>query len=182
MATIRTIVADPPWNETGGGQIKRGADRHYPLMKADDIIELMKRWIGKHDNEDNQHLYLWVTNNYLEDGLKVIKGLGFRYITNIVWAKPSFGLGRYFRGQHEICLFATKGRGFDECLRKPSNSVVSLINAPKRQHSRKPEEFYDLVESRSYGNYLELFARSRRGNNWYVEGNEVDKFTEEAEE
>jgi N6-adenosine-specific RNA methylase IME4 len=178
---VRTIVADPPWNEQGGGKIKRGADKHYNLMKTDDIIDLMKDWIDEHPSQDNQHLYLWVTNNYLQDGLQVIEALDFRYITNIVWAKPSFGLGRYFRGQHEICLFATKGRGFDEDLRKPVNNIPSLITAPKREHSRKPEEFYDLVEKRSYGPYLELFARASRGDNWIAQGNEVTKFDEEEE-
>jgi len=173
---IRTIIADPPWNESGGGKIKRGADRHYGLMKTPDIIALMKEWMAKHQHAENQHLYLWVTNNFLADGLRVIEALGFRYITNVVWAKPRFGLGRYFRGQHEICLFAVRNRGFDEQTRTPINNIPSLITAPLREHSRKPEEFYQLVESRSHGPYLEMFARTERGTSWSAEGNEVDKF------
>jgi len=175
---IRTIVADPPWNEKGGGKIKRGADKHYNLMKTDDIIELMEGWLSEYEHEEDQHMYLWVTNNYLADGLKVLEKLGYRYITNIVWAKPSFGIGRYFRGQHELCLFATKGRGFGD-VRTDSNSISSLIEAPKREHSRKPEEFYSLVESRSNGPYLELFARQGRNASWTAKGNETSKFDEE---
>lgn len=104
--TYKTIYADPPWLERGGGKVKRGADKHYSLMGVDDIINLMKRI----PVEDNAHLYLWVTNNFLKDGLKVVDELGFRYITNIVWVKDRIGLGQYFRGQHELCLFGVKGR------------------------------------------------------------------------
>ena len=173
---IRTIVADPPWSEKGGGKIKRGADKHYGLMKVPDIIDLMQQWLDEEEHEDNQHMYLWVTNQFLASGLEVMKALGFRYITNIVWYKNSFGIGRYFRGQHEICLFGVRNRGFDPDLRTDSNSVPSAFPAKKRQHSRKPEEFYELVESRSKGPYLEMFARTSRGADWTPKGNEVDKF------
>tara|TARA_Y100000592_G_scaffold41236_1_gene65386 strand:+ start:4364 stop:4915 length:552 start_codon:yes stop_codon:yes gene_type:complete len=174
---IKTIVADPPWNERGGGKIKRGADKHYGLMKVPDIIELMQKWLDEEEHEENQHLYLWVTNQFLADGLKVMEALGFTYKTNVVWYKNSPGIGRYFRGKHEICLFGVKGRGFAEDLRTESNSVPSAFEAKKRQHSRKPEEFFtQILQKRSHGPYLEMFARSSRGKDWIVKGNQTDKF------
>lgn len=175
---IRTIVADPPWNESGGGKIKRGADKHYGLMKTPDIIKLMQTWLDEEEHEDNQHMYLWVTNQFLADGLEVMKKLGFRYITNVVWSKNSFGLGRYFRGKHEICLFGVRNRGFDPNLKTDSNSIPSVFEGKKREHSRKPEEFYELVENRSKGPYLEMFARASRGANWIAKGNQTTKFNE----
>ena len=165
-----TIALDAPWQERGGGKIKRGADRHYKVMKTDDIIETILSapvWYPA----DDAHLYLWVTNNFLADGMWVVNQLGFRYITNLVWAKPSFGLGRYFRGQHELCLFATKGRGFDN--RTEANDVASLIEAPKRLHSQKPDEFYQMVEKRSKGRYLELFSRRTPKKGWTMKGNQI---------
>jgi N6-adenosine-specific RNA methylase IME4 len=101
----KTIYADPPWAEYGGGKIKRGADNHYPLMKTKDIIALPVPSIC----ENNAHLYLWVTNNFLPDGLEVMKAWGFQYKTIITWTKDRIGLGQYFRGITEQCLFGVKG-------------------------------------------------------------------------
>ena len=98
----RTILADPPWNERGGGKVKRGADRHYPLLRTAEIIEVMQAQLAARDIAPDAHLYLWVTNNYLPDGLRVMEALGFTYKTNIVWAKHRAGLGQYFRGKHEL--------------------------------------------------------------------------------
>ena len=167
-----TILADPPWNQSGGGKYKRGADRHYPLMKEYQIKSTMKLELdGK--ITDDAHLYLWVTNNHLPQGLRIIESLGFRYITNLVWAKSYFGLGRYFRGQHELCLFAVKGRGFSN--RTNVNNVSSLIGKslikPTR-HSEKPKQIYDLIESRSQGPYFEMFARKKRSG-WDSWGDEI---------
>jgi len=100
----KTIYADPPGNEQGAGKIKRGADRHYQLMRTEDIKNLPVQDIA----DDECWLYLWVTNNFLKDGLDVMEHWGFKYITNLVWAKNTIGLGFYFRGQHEICLFGKK--------------------------------------------------------------------------
>lgn len=172
MKKYRTIYADPPWNQTGGGKIKRGADRHYPLLKESEILKVMKDFLdGK--VEDDAHLYMWVANNHLPEALRIIENLGFRYITNIVWAKSRIGLGQYFRGQHEICLFAVKGNGFTP--KKSNNSLSSLIGGKPisaQRHSKKPEETYELIEARSDGPYLEMFARNYRPN-WDSFGNEV---------
>lgn len=98
----KTIYADPPWKESGGGKIKRGADRHYPLMSTKEICELPVWKIA----DDNCHLYLWTTNNFLQDAFKVIEAWGFTYITCITWMKDRQGLGQYYRGLTEHCLFA----------------------------------------------------------------------------
>ena len=170
--TFQTVLIDPPWNERGGGHIKRGADRHYPLMKTPDIIKTIYRCEYWDKIEDNAHMYMWVTNNFLQDGLFVMKALGFRYVTNFVWVKDKIGLGQYFRGQHEICLFGTRGTK-PTAPRPESRSVPSILKAPKTKHSSKPETSYDLIEQRSKGNYLEIFARNERGDQWVCWGNEV---------
>ena len=167
-----TIMADPPWYQQGGGKSKRGADKHYPLLKEGQIKNAMSDILDG-IVEDDAHLYMWTVSNHLPEGLRVIEHLGFRYITNLVWAKPSFGLGRYFRGQHEICLFAVKGRGFS--ARTDANNVSSLIGGDlikRTTHSKKPQEIYELIESRSKGPYLELFARDHRPG-WDVWGDEI---------
>lgn len=180
---IRTIIADPPWNEQGGGKIKRGADRHYPLMKTADIIVLIKKWLAEETHAEDQHLYLWTTNNFLADALTVISELGFTYKTNIVWVKTGgFGLGRYFRQQHEVCLFATKGRGFSTDVRTDRNDICSVITEARREHSRKPDGFYKLVEQRSNGGYLELFARTQRSQDYTVKGNQTTLFPSPSED
>lgn len=167
-----TILADPPWYQRGGGKSKRGADRHYDLLKEPEIKKVMSDMLAGKISE-NAHMYMWVANNHLAEGLRILDHLGFKYVTNLVWAKPSFGLGRYFRGQHEICLFATRGRGFS--VRTEANNVPTLVGGsfikPTR-HSQKPQEMYDLIEKRSAGPYLELFARSHRPG-WDAVGKEL---------
>jgi N6-adenosine-specific RNA methylase IME4 len=169
MEDYACILIDPPWAEKGAGKVKRGADRHYPVMSESDIIRTIiqsPEWRPA----KNAHLYLWVTNNHLEEGLRVMKALGFRYITNIAWAKPSFGLGQYFRGQHELCLFGV--RGILPSQATPRN-VPSLITAPKGIHSKKPDGLYIYIERTSPGPRLEMFARNTR-EGWMSVGNEVE--------
>jgi len=167
MKYYKAILMDPPWYEIGGGRIRRGADRHYPLLKLHEIIEVIHKSGVFRPDPNGCHLYLWVTNNHLIDGLKLIDALGFRYITNLVWVKDRFGLGQYFRGQHELCLFAVKGR-----LPPKVRNISTVINAKRREHSRKPDEIYDIIETVSPGPYLEMFARRLRPG-WDVWGNEV---------
>lgn len=168
---FKTIVADPPWYEKGGGKIKRGADRHYDLMKTRDIIPLMQTVLFKHQPDpEGAHLYLWVTNNFLRDGLEVMDALGFRYVTKRTWAKPRFGLGYYFRGQTEDCLFGVMGK-----LPPKSKSMTTLVGkglVKRGRHSAKPQIFYDEIERVSPGPRLEIFARQPR-DGWTVWGNEV---------
>ena len=166
----KTVVIDPPWRELGGGKIKRGADKHYSVLSTSDIIKIINRspeWINI---DDDAHLYFWVTNSFLQDGLKVMEALGFRYVTNLCWAKNHMGLGQYFRGKHELCLFGVRGKGF--LNRTSDRAISSLIEAKKTGHSKKPDAFYELVERRSTGPYLDMFARKRRSG-WVVWGDEV---------
>lgn len=167
----KTVYADPPWNETGAGKIKRGADRHYSLMKTNEIIEHMR----KIPIDENAHLYLWVTNNFLKDGLLVMDALGFRYVTNIVWVKDRFGLGQYFRGMHELCLFGVKGNLPYKHKVDPSRSCcteTTVIQEHRTEHSKKPVKMYQKIENTSYPPFVEVFARQRR-DGWSSIGNEL---------
>jgi len=164
-----TILADPPWNESGGGKIKRGADRHYPLMKTKDIIALPIAELA----EDNAHLYLWVTNGHLPDGLAVLSAWGFQYKTCITWAKDRFGIGQYFRGQTEHVLFGVRGN-IPYRTRQDGKRAQgrTLITAPRQAHSQKPEEMRAMIQVVSPGPYLELFARETYPG-WDCWGDEV---------
>ena len=166
----KTIYADPPWNESGGGKIKRGADRHYPLMKTKDIIAMAG--FVESISEDNCHLYMWVTNNHMQDGLDVMKAWGFTYKTMITWMKPSIGLGQYFRGMTEHCLFGVKGNIPYKILNGKRQQGRTGFNAPKKEHSTKPSEMRTMIETVSYAPYIELFARESF-NRWDAWGNDA---------
>lgn len=166
--TYKTIYADPPWNEVGGGKIKRGADKHYPLMKTKDIIIVMQG-VLINQIDKNAHLYLWATNNHLPDALEVISALDFRYITCITWFKEGrYGLGQYFRGKTEHCLFAVKGTLPYKVHPETGKRIqgVTGFMAPRQEHSVKPIQMREMIEKVSYGPYLELFARGKLPENW----------------
>lgn len=170
-----TIMADPPWNESGGSAHckggKRGADKHYALMSTDAIIATMKA-ADKFSPADSCHLWLWVTNNFLVDGLKVIESLGFRYVTNLCWVKQGMGIGRYLRGQHELCLFAVRGPS----MMPEDHGVPSAVfYCMKEEHSRKPDYVTHYIERISPAPRLEMFARGPRPG-WDVWGNQTDKY------
>ena len=154
------IYADPPWYESGGGRVKRGANRHYKLMTTREIMNLPVSRIA----DDNCHLYLWTTNNFLEDAIKVVNAWGFKYKTMITWVKDRFGLGQYFRGQTEHCIFAVKGfipYKIDSNTGKRCQGTTCFY-AKRRRHSEKPEEMrrlIELVSDRPGFNKIELFAR-----------------------
>jgi N6-adenosine-specific RNA methylase IME4 len=122
---------------------------------------------------------MWVTNNYLPDGIWLLDVLGYRYVTNIAWVKPSFGLGQYFRGQHELLLFGVrKGAKTVTRFRSERKNLSSVLRAKKDKHSVKPLSSYDLIEARSLCpdpfRRLEMFARVDSGREkWDVWGNEV---------
>jgi len=158
---------DPPWMEKGAGKCKRGADKHYQLMTSEEIIEAIVNCPMFTPSVTGCHLYLWTTNNFLKDALKVMEKIGFRYITNIVWVKDRFGLGQYFRQQHELCLFGVKGK-----LMTRTKKVSSVVCERKRKHSEKPRRMYELIEKQSHPPRLEMFSRTRR-EGWDVWGAEV---------
>ena len=162
------IYADPPWNETGGGKIKRGADRHYPLMKTKDIAELPVQSIA----DTNCHLYLWTTNTFLPDALKVMEIWGFNYKTMITWNKDRIGLGQYFRGLTEHCLFGVKGALPYKIANGKRCQGRTGFYAPKTKHSEKPIEMRQMIELVSYEPRIELFAR-QHVDGWDCWGNEV---------
>ena len=164
------ILIDPPWLERGGGKIKRGADRHYSLLKTKDMPKVIYQ-SGVWNPAEDCHLWLWTTNNFLPDALGLIEALGFRYITNAVWVKPYIGLGQYLRGQHELLLFAVRGSGV--VPRTASKRLSSVVTSDtKLKHSVKPESAYELIEARSHGPRLEMFARTHR-HGWDCWGNET---------
>ena len=172
----KTIYADPPWqfqNRTGKVAPEHKRLNRYETMKLEDIMQLPVADVSA----EKAHLYLWVPNALLPEGLAVMKAWGFEYKTNIVWEKvrkdgmpDGRGVGFYFRNVTELLLFGIKGdknRTLD-----PGRSQVNLIRAIKREHSRKPDEFIPLIESCSSAPFLELFARgNRRG--WDMWGNQA---------
>lgn len=167
----KTIYADPPWYEAGGGKIKRGADKHYPLMKTTEIEALpVKNLI----HPDGCHLYLWATNNHLMDAFKVMEAWGFEYVTMITWIKDKIGLGQYFRGITEHCLFGVTHKRLPYKMRVDDTRAqgVTGFYAPKTIHSKKPEKMRQMIEDVSYSPGIELFAREE-SNGWDCWGNEV---------
>ena len=167
----RTIYMDPPWAEQGGGKIKRGADRHYSLMKTQDIAKLPIKELA---HPDGCHVYMWVTNNFLEDGLWLLKQWGFEYVTMITWVKDKQGLGQYYRGMSESCLFATTKKRLPYKLDENGKRCqgVTAFFEERREHSRKPVKMREMIERVSYGDRIELFAREAFPG-WDCWGNEA---------
>ena len=172
----KVIYADPPWyfksySDKGEG---RNATKHYQCLNLSDIISLP---IGD-ITQGNSTLIMWVTDPFLQLAFKVIEAWGFTYKTvAFTWVKQNKnnnnyfkGLGYWTRANPEMALLATKGKP-----RRISSNVDQLIVSNRREHSRKPDELYERIESLLEGPYLELFARNRR-KNWDSWGNEVDKF------
>jgi N6-adenosine-specific RNA methylase IME4 len=166
---FRTIYADPPWLERGGGRIRRGADRHYPLMTTNEILALPIADLAA----ENAHCFVWATNNHLPDGFRVLDAWGFSFCTMITWVKDGrLGLGQYFRGLTEHCLFGVRGRlPYRMDGNRRLQGVTAIIARPTR-HSAKPEEMRRMIEAVSYPPYLELFAR-RPEAAWTYWGNEA---------
>lgn len=158
-----TILADPPWqfqNRTGKIAPEHKRLARYPTMQLDDICALPVSGLAA----QTAHLYLWVPNALLPEGLQVMQAWGFQYKSNIVWHKirkdggsDGRGVGFYFRNVTEILLFGT--RGPNARTLPPARSQVNIVQTQKREHSRKPDEQYELIEACSSGPYLEMFAR-----------------------
>lgn len=174
-----TILADPPWrfeNRTGKMAPEHKRLNRYGTMTLHDIMAMP---VHKHC-ADTAHLYLWVPNALLPEGLQVMAAWGFNYKSNIVWHKirkdggpDGRGVGFYFRNTTEIILFGTRGKNARTLA--PARSQVNIICSRKREHSRKPDEQYALIESCSAGPYLELFARGSRPG-WVAWGNQSNDY------
>lgn len=156
---------------------KDGAPEHkrllrYPTLEFEEIYELPVAHLAGAQS----HLYLWVPNALLAEGLETMRRWGFTYKTNIVWCKirrdggpDGWGVGFYFRNVTELILFGVRG---SMRTLKPGRTQVNLLATRKREHSRKPDEIYDIIEACSPGPYLELFARYPRFG-WTQWGNEI---------
>lgn len=172
-----TVMADPPWrftNRTGKVAPEHKRLSRYPTLDLDQICALP---VAEH-LADTAHCYLWVPNALLPEGLQVLDAWGFSYKSNIIWHKvrkdggsDGRGVGFYFRNVTEIILFGVRGKNARTLA--PGRTQVNLFATRKREHSRKPDEQYDIIESCSSGPYLELFGRGKR-NGWTVWGNQAE--------
>ena len=174
-----TILADPPWrfqNRTGKVAPEHRRLSRYGTMDLDEIMQLPV----SEATANTAHLYLWVPNALLPDGLAVMKAWGFEYKSNIVWHKirkdggsDGRGVGFYFRNVTELVLFGVKGK--NARTEAAGRRQVNYLATQKREHSRKPDEFYSIVESCSKGPRLELFARGTR-KGWTGWGNQAEDY------
>jgi N6-adenosine-specific RNA methylase IME4 len=184
--TYRCIQIDPPWPEKGGGG--RGAQSHYDVI--DDRADILRTIVTspQWSPDDDCHLWCWTTMMSLLDGLWLVDALGFRYVTHAIWCKtsttadmfggpnPLMGIGQYLRGAHELLLLGVRGDGY--AVKTDAMNLPSWFYAPppredgKRIHSRKPEKAYELIEARSHGPRLEMFARVARPG-WALMGNQA---------
>lgn len=176
---FRTILADPPWrfaNRTGKMAPEHRRLSRYATMETTDIMGLPVSDVIS----EPAHLYLWVPNALLPQGLDVLRAWGFEYKSNIVWHKirkdggsDGRGVGFYFRNVTEMVLFGVRGKNARTLA--PGRRQVNLIASQKREHSRKPDELYNVIEACSRGPFLELFARgSRRG--WTSWGDQAEGY------
>jgi N6-adenosine-specific RNA methylase IME4 len=172
-----TILADPPWqfqNRTGKMAPEHKRLSRYPTLTLQEVKDLPVEAIA----DDRAHLYLWLPNALLSEGLQVMDNWGFKYKSNIIWYKirkdggpDRRGVGFYFRNVTEMILFGVRGKNIRTL--KPGRTQENIISSRKREHSRKPDEQYKIIESCSWGPYLELFGRgTRRG--WISWGNQAN--------
>jgi N6-adenosine-specific RNA methylase IME4 len=172
-----TVLADPPWrfaNKTGKIAPEHRRLNRYGTMSLDELMAFPVEDLCA----PTAHLYLWCPNALLPDGLSVMKAWGFTYKSNIIWHKvrkdggsDGRGVGFYFRNVTEQLLFGVRGKRARTLA--PGRKQVNLIATRKREHSRKPDEQYDIIESCSQGPYLELFARGTRAN-WTAWGDQAN--------
>lgn len=173
-----TVLADPPWqfnNRTGKVAPEHKRLSRYSTMTLQEIKDLPVQAIIR----EPAHLYLWVPNALLSHGLEVMNFWGFQYKTHIIWHKirkdggpDGRGVGFYFRNVTEVLLFGVRGKNVRTL--QPGRSQPNIIISRKREHSRKPDEQYAIIESCSWGPYIELFARGIR-EKWFAWGHQADE-------
>ena len=173
-----TIYADPPWqfqNRTGKVAPEHKRLTRYETMTIEEIKNLPVPTIS----DEKAHLYLWVPNALLPEGLSVMDAWGFEYKSNIVWEKirkdggpDGRGVGFYFRNVTELLLFGIKKGSMPNRTLDPARSQVNLVRSQKREHSRKPDEIIPIIEACSQGSRIELFARGNR-DGWDMWGNQA---------
>lgn len=174
-----TVLADPPWqfqNRTGKMAPEHRRLSRYPTLSLPEIKEIpVARAL-----QETAHLYLWVPNALLAEGLQILEAWGFQYKTNLIWYKvrkdggpDRRGVGFYFRNVTEMILFGVRGK--NPRTLQPGRSQPNIMATRKREHSRKPDEQYEIIESCSRGPFLEMFARGRRPN-WFSWGNQAEDY------
>jgi N6-adenosine-specific RNA methylase IME4 len=165
--TYQVILCDPPWKFEFVTSARRSIENQYPLMTLEEICAVPVQSIAAPDCI----LFLWAPAAKMEEAFQVISSWGFSYRTNAVWVKDRLGMGQYFRQQHELLLVATKGE-----IPRPDDEArpPSVIEAPRKRHSEKPEVVYEIIERMCPRlNRVELFARSKR-QAWDSWGNEIE--------
>ena len=179
-----TVLADPPWqfqNRTGKMAPEHKRLSRYPTLSLEEIKALPVQSALK----ETAHLYLWVPNALLAEGLQVMEAWGFTYKTNLIWYKirkdggpDRRGVGFYFRNVTEMILFGVRGKNARTL--QPGRTQENIIASQKREHSRKPDEQYQIIESCSEGPYLEMFARGNRPQ-WECWGNQAEDYSPDWE-
>ena len=179
--TYSSIVIDPPWFY----QLRKDDKTHrnripYPPMKIEEILKLP---VPDLCNQDGAVLWLWFTNNHMIEASQCIEHWGFELKTILTWLKvskagnPRIGTGHWLRNCTEHCILATKGKVTSFSHAKTLTNDSTILMSPRREHSRKPDEFYELVNKLCTSSKLEMFARQKR-QGWDSWGNETDKFKE----
>lgn len=161
------IVLDPPWNygreyDPEGSRVANP----YPEMTQAELLAM------EIPAKQNCIMWLWTTHQFIWDAKELLKHWGFDYKAILTWNKEKIGMGHWLRMQCEFCLLAVKGKPIWDNTR-----YRDIINEPRREHSRKPEQFYEMVEDICYGDKVEFFAREIR-NGWFVLGNDTKKFND----
>ena len=180
LRRFSTILADPPWqfqNSTGKVAPEHKRLSRYATMTLHAIEALPVAECAA----DTAHLYLWVPNALLPEGLGVMKAWGFKYKSNIIWHKlrkdgksDGRGVGFYFRNVTEVLLFGVRGKNARTLA--PGRTQVNYLGTRKREHSRKPDEIFPIIEACSAGSRLELFARGSRPG-WTCWGDQAEAYT-----
>lgn len=165
------ISVDPPWPYEGENKgitsfdsVGRRVANPYPEMSIEDIKKIDMPLM------ENAVVLLWTTHKYLPDAFDILKAWNLDYKATLVWNKEKIGMGAWFRMQCEFCLVAIKGKPYWE-----NTTFRDILNEPRREHSRKPDSFFEMIEKITMGRRLEYFSREKR-NGWEVFGNDVNKF------
>lgn len=192
----KTLVIDPPWKLCTGGKASLAVHAHYKVQTQKEIITTVTSWLDNHNIAEEAHIYIWCVNSFsagqcrgILDAVDLCEKIGFRPVTLLIWKKDNSNPTPYGQRITEVCLFGAKwrkgqhkrvmykGTGEDENVAgKGLLTSVDFLEFSRREHSRKPDEFYTYVEKRSEYPYLEFYSRCERFG-WTSVGNETEKFS-----
>lgn len=188
----KTILIDPPWKLCTGGLPSLSVHTHYPFQTQKQIIQTVKNWLIDNPINKNAHCYLWTINSYssggtkgIESALELMREINFRPITNIIWTKDNSNPTPYGQRGLEMCIFGSRwekgchkkvmykgDKTSSSVAKKGLSKSIDWFYASRGYHSQKPDIFYDIIEKRSDGPYLELYARKKR-KGWTSLGNQI---------